>query len=74
MPAAVVYKASWEDEKRFICSVGTLAETVEKEGIRGLAVILIGRSLEQLGDNMEYERSRLYDPSFSTGYRKGTDN
>ena len=30
-PAAIVYKATWEDEKAFICTVGTLAETANQK-------------------------------------------
>ncbi len=67
-PAALVYKASWPEEKIIRCSLGALAETAEKEGIRKTALVLVG---EFLGD--DYERSRLYAPDFSTGYRKGTD-
>ena len=33
-PAAIVYKASWPDEKKFICTVGTLAETADANGIK----------------------------------------
>ena len=69
MPVAVVYKASWKDEKRFICTLGTLTETVSREGIKGLAVILIGSAIGQLVRDGLYERSKLYDPSFATGYR-----
>lgn len=69
MPAAVVYKASWEEEKRFICTIGTLAGLMEKEDIKGLAVILVGQAIGQLDSDAVYERSRLYDPSFSTGFR-----
>ena len=69
-PAAVVYKASWEEEKRMICSLGTLSDRLKEEGIQGLAVILLGPALKQLTDDGAYERSRLYDPAFSTGYRE----
>lgn len=69
MPAAVVYKASWKEEKRFICTVGTVAEIMEREGIKGLAVILIGQAIGQLDEDSVYDRSRLYDPSFSTAFR-----
>ena len=41
-PAAIVYKASWPDEKKFICTVGTLAETADANGIKNLAVVLVG--------------------------------
>ena len=66
-PAAIVYKATWPDEKVCRCSVGTLAETAAREGIRKTAVILVGDFLESSG-----KRSLLYDPAFTTEYRKGT--
>ncbi len=65
-PAAIVYKASWPEEKTVRCTVGTLAACAEKEGIRKTALILIGDFLSGA-----FERSRLYDPAFTTGYRKG---
>ena len=64
-PAAIVYKASWPQEKVLRCTVETLAETAEIEKISKTALIVIGRILEG-----EYDRSRLYDPSFSTEFRK----
>lgn len=67
-PAAIVYKASWPDEKVFRCTVGTLAETAKENGITKLALITVGGFL---GDN--FERSRLYDPSFSTEFRKASE-
>lgn len=65
-PAAIVYKATWPDEKVLRCTVGTLAQTAEEAGVTKTALIVVGRVLEG-----EYERSKLYDPSFSTGFRKG---
>ena len=38
-PAAIVYKATWPDEQKYICTVGTLAETAEAHGIKNLAVV-----------------------------------
>ncbi|MGN0587196.1 MAG: precorrin-4 C(11)-methyltransferase [Oscillospiraceae bacterium] len=64
-PAAIVYKASWSDEKVCHCTVGTLAETAEKYGISKTALIVVGRFL---GENSYL--SKLYDPNFETGYRK----
>ena len=63
-PAAVVYKATWPEEKVCRCTVDTLADTAEKEGIRKTALILVGRFLEG-----EYQRSGLYDPAFATEFR-----
>ena len=66
-PAAIVYKATWPEEKVLRCTVGTLAACGEQNRIRSTALILVGAFL---GD--AYDRSRLYDPSFTTGFRKGT--
>ena len=66
-PAALVYKASWPEEKVISCTVGTLAENAEKQGIHRTALVLVGEFLSG-----SPERSRLYDPEFTTGYRKGT--
>lgn len=63
-PAALVYKASWEDEMLLPCKVGTLAETGEKHGIRKTALVLVGDFLNGNG-----ERSSLYHPDFTTMYR-----
>lgn len=64
-PAAIVYKASWQDEKVCRCTVRTLAETAEANDIRKTALICVGRFL---GD--DYALSKLYDPAFETEFRK----
>lgn len=64
-PAAIVYKATHPDEKVCRCTVGTLAETAEKNDIRKTALITVG---DFLGD--VYSLSKLYDKTFSTGFRK----
>jgi len=64
-PAAIVYKASWPDEKIIPCTVGTLAEAAEKNAISKTALILVGNFLAA-----PYSRSKLYDPQFSHGYRE----
>ncbi len=66
-PAAVVYKATWPEEKVCRCTVGSLADTAEAEGNKKPALIIVGRFLD--GD---YQRSRLYDPAFTTEFRKGS--
>ena len=67
-PAAIVYKAFWSDEKVFRCTVGTLAQTAADHQITKTALILVGGFL---GDT--YERSKLYDPTFTTEFRKGVE-
>lgn len=66
-PAAIVYKATWPEERTLRCRLCDLAETAERAGIANTALILVGKFLG--GD---YERSKLYDPSFSTGFRQGS--
>lgn len=64
--AAIVYKATWEDEQVCRCTVGTLNETAEKNGIKKTALITVG---EFLGD--DYSLSKLYDKTFTTEFREG---
>lgn len=66
-PAAIVYKATWPDEKVIRCTVGTLARRGAEEGIRKTALLLIGDFLDSC-----YERSRLYDPTFTTEFRQAS--
>lgn len=66
-PAAIVYKATWPDEKVIRCTVGTLAQRGAEEGIRKTALLLIGDFLDS-----RYERSRLYDPAFTTEFREAS--
>jgi len=67
--AAIVYKATWPDEKIIRTTIGELFAAGEKEGISKTAIVLIG---DFLGG--EYDRSLLYHPGFSHGYRKGKDS
>jgi len=67
-PAAVVYKASWPEQKVVRCTVGTLAGSTRANGITKTALIVVGEFL-----GTRYERSKLYDPTFTTEFRKGAD-
>ena len=64
-PAAVVYKATWPDEKIYRCTVGTLHKTVTENGLQKTSLIIVGRCMGE-----EYLRSLLYHPHFSTEFRK----
>ena len=64
-PAAIVYKATWPEERVYRCTVSTLAETARKNGVTKTALITVGHFL---GD--DYERSKLYDPAFTHGCRE----
>ena len=68
-PAAIVYKATWPDEKAYLCTVGTLAETAKKNNITKTALMIVG----DIVTHSHYDRSKLYDPGFSTEFRQGTD-
>ena len=67
-PVALVYKASWPEELCIRCTVGTMAACAKANGIRKTALVLVGDFL-----NGGQKRSRLYDPAFSTEYRKGKE-
>ena len=67
-PAAIVYKATWEDEKSFVCTVGTLAETAKKNNITKTALMIIG----DVVNCSHYDRSKLYDPAFTTEFREAS--
>ena len=66
-PSAIVYKASWPEEKVVRCTLGTLERAGRENGISKTALILVGDFLAPC-----YERSKLYDPSFSTEFREAT--
>lgn len=63
-PAAIVYKATWPDEKVFRGTVDTLPQIARENGITKTALIIVG---EFLGG--AYDRSKLYDPTFTHEFR-----
>ena len=67
VPVAIVYKATWEDEKIIFGSLKDIEEKVKKENINKMAQILVGNFIEG-----EYERSKLYDPSFTHKFRSAS--
>ena len=64
-PAAIVYKASWPDERTYICTVDTLYECAKENEVSKTALIIVGDAVAQTG----YRRSDLYNPAFETGFR-----
>lgn len=64
-PAAVVYKASWKEEKKMVCTVATLSKTVRDAGIKNSALMIIGDCVA----HKNYMKSKLYDETFSTEFR-----
>ena len=68
-PAALVYKATWPEEEKYICTVKTMAETAREHKITKTALVLVG---DVIG-HRNYEKSRLYAPDFSTEYRQAKE-
>ena len=66
-PVAVVYKATWPEEKMYRCTVETLHQTVTENGLSKTALIVVGDCLGQT-----YERSLLYHPGFTTEFREAS--
>ena len=66
-PAAIVYKATWPEEKVVRCTVATLAQRGREENIRKTALLLIGDFLDP-----RYQRSKLYDPAFTHEFREAS--
>lgn len=66
-PVAVVYKATWPEEKIFRCTVDTLHKTVTENGLTKTSLIIVGNCM---GD--KYLRSLLYHPGFTTEFREAT--
>ena len=66
-PVAVVYKATWPDQKIFRCTVDTLHKTVTENGLTKTSLIIVGNCM---GDS--YMRSLLYHPGFTTEFREAT--
>ena len=65
-PAAIIYKATWPDEEYYFCKVSELAGVAEEHGITKTALILVGDAIGRTG----YEKSKLYDETFTTEFRK----
>ena len=65
-PAALVYKATWDDEKKFVGTISTLADIAKKNNITKTAIVLVGDAIA----HNDYEKSRLYAADFETEFRK----
>ena len=65
-PVGVVYRASWNDEKIITGTLDTITKRVRDQKITRTAIIIIGDVIKP----KSYEYSRLYDKSFSHGFRK----
>ena len=68
-PAALVYKATWDEEEAYICTIETLYDTSVLHGITKTALVLVGDVIA----HQHYQKSRLYAPDFSTEFRRGQE-
>ena len=64
-PAAVVYRASWPDQKIIRATLATIEKKIRKSGITRQALIIVGDVLKK-----EYEKSKLYNKDFNHSFRK----
>ena len=64
-PVAIVYKATWPEERIFRCKLKDLDKTVKEESLTKTSLIIVGGCM-----GADYERSRLYAPDFSTEFRE----
>lgn len=69
-PAAVVEKVSWPEERVLRGKLGDLATLVHEAGIKKTAIIAVGRPI---GSGPPPALSKLYDRTFSHGYRLGNE-
>ena len=68
-PAAIVYKATWQDEKKVLCTVAELAKAAEDNQITKTALIIVGDVVSY----SHYRRSDLYNPAFATEFRPASE-
>lgn len=64
-PVAVIFKASWPDERIYHCDVQTLHKTVTENHLTRTALIIVG---DCMGD--EYSKSFLYDPAYERPFHE----
>jgi len=65
-PAAVVYRASWPDQKVIVGTLEDITKKVRTEKITRTAIVIIGDVIQP----STYEYSRLYDKTFTHSFRK----
>ena len=67
-PCAIVYKATWADEVKVVTTIENLEKAGRENNISKTALVLVGNFLGDI-----YDRSKLYDGTFSHEFRKGTN-
>lgn len=66
-PVAIVYKATWPEEKIYRGTLEKLPQLIKDNHLTKTALIVVGGFL---GDS--YERSKLYDPTFTHMFREAS--
>lgn len=69
-PAAVIYRATWEEEIIIAGCLRDIADKTMKARITKSALLIVGNVVRP----ENYEFSRVYDPGFSHGYRKASNH
>jgi precorrin-4/cobalt-precorrin-4 C11-methyltransferase len=69
-PVVVAYRVSWPDQRLIRGTLATIAGQVQEAGIERQALILVGPALGAREGELQ-ARSKLYDQSFSHGFRGG---
>lgn len=64
-PVAIVFKASWPDERIFHCTVDTLHKTVTENDLTRTSLIIVGDCMGE-----KYAKSYLYDPSYDRPFHE----
>jgi precorrin-4/cobalt-precorrin-4 C11-methyltransferase len=65
-PAAVVYRATWEDQKIIKGTLGNIVNKTKESKIIKTALVIVGDVLAPTN----YEFSKVYDAGFTHGYRR----
>ena len=68
-PAAVVYRATWKDQKIIRGELGDIVSKTKEAKITKTAVVIVGEALAP----KRYEFSKVYDPDFTHGFRKAAN-
>ena len=68
-PVAVVYRATWPNQKIVRGTLANIAEKVAESGIKRQAMIIVGAALDRGG-----KKSLLYHHGFAHGYRSNDGN
>ncbi|WP_242966403.1 precorrin-4 C(11)-methyltransferase [Clostridium sp. BSD9I1] len=66
VPIAIVERATWEDERVILGTLDDIAEKVKEANITKCAQILVGDFIDT-----EYDKSLLYDKTFTHMFREG---